>query len=180
MQTTPTSVQGHPAKPPTSQSYPTSVPLYVYRQLATELQLTQVKLETITSQNHQLERENQLLRQEITKVVQSFSHLQNYVNTGFNPSHPQATRATAEASSPAPVVNQTSHHPEFSTPVEINHQIPQTFYIEEQPVNHYPPMEKKVKELSSWWLAMNIVLLMLTAFGAAYLIVPLLFEAQNP
>ncbi|MDB9373375.1 ELKS/Rab6-interacting/CAST family protein [Nodularia sphaerocarpa] len=196
MQTTPNSVNGNSGKPPNSQPQPTSVPLYVYRELATELQSTQAKLDTVTNQNHQLEQENQLLRQEITKVIQSCSHLQKFVDSPPQPSHPQATHAAGEVKSPAtaataasqpqkvsrqrpPVVKEKSHDTDFSAPVEINQIIPETFFIEEQEVNYYSPTEKKVNEFSGWWLAVTILLIMLTAFGAGYLIVRPLFENPN-
>ncbi len=193
MQTTPNSVHHNSAKLPNSQPYPTSVPLYVYRELATELQSTQAKLDTVTSQNHQLEQENQLLRQEITKVVQSFSHLQKFVDSSPQPRHPQATHAAGEVKSPAtaarprqqvfhqrpPVVQETSHYSEFSAPVEMSPPMPETFFIEEQEVNYYPQTKKEVKEFSGWWLAITILLIMLTAFGAGYLIVRPLLADQN-
>ncbi len=53
---------------PTTQAYPPSVPLSVYRELSTELQAAQARLNALTTQNQQLAKENQLLRQEITKV----------------------------------------------------------------------------------------------------------------
>lgn len=193
MQKTPNSVHRNPEKPPNSQTQPTSVPLYVYRELATELQSTQGKLDALTSQNHQLEQENQLLRQEITKVVKSCLHLQKFVASSPKPSHSQPTDAAGEVKSPAtatrprqqassqppPVVNEKSHDSEFFAPVEITQPIPETFFIEEQEVNYYPPMEKKLKQFSGWWLAITILLIMLSAFGAGYLIVQPLFENQN-
>lgn len=193
MQTTPNSLHHNSAKPPNSQPHPTSVPLYVYRELATELQSTQAKLDTVTSQNHQLEQENQLLRQEITKVVQSFSHLQKFVDSSPQPRHPQATHVAGEVKSPAtaarprqqvsrqrpPVVQETSHYSEFSAPVEMSPPMPETFFIEEQEVNYYPQTKKEVKEFSGWWLAITILLIMLTAFGAGYLIVRPLLADQN-
>jgi hypothetical protein len=193
MQTTPNSVPRNSAKPPNSSTQPTSVPLYVYRELATELQSTQAKLDTLTQQNHQLEQENELLRQEISKVVQSLLHLQKFVNSSPKPSHSQATHAAGEAKNPAtaapppqqasrqspPVVKENRHYPEFSAPVEINHPIPETFFIEEQEVHYYHPTKRKVKEFSGWWLAVTIFLIMFTAFGAGYLIVRPLLENQN-
>jgi hypothetical protein len=194
MQTTPNSVHRNSANPPNSQPQPTSVPLYVYRELSTELKSTQAKLDTLTHQNHQLEQENQLLRQEITKVVQSFSHLQKFVNSSPQPSHPQPTHAAGEVKSPAtaasppqkvsrqrpPVRKEKSHDSDFSAPVEINQMIPETFFIEEQEVNYYySPTVKKLKEFNGWWLAVTIFLIMFTAFGAGYLIVRPLFENQN-
>ena len=193
MQTTPNSVGRNSAKPPNSQPQPTSVPLYVYRELATELQSTQAKLDTLTSKNHHLEQENQLLRQEIAKVVQSFLHLQKLVDSSPQTSHPQTTHAAGKMKSTAtktrlppqpsrqrpPVVKKKTHHSDFSAPVEINNPIPETFFIEEQEINYYPSTEKKVKEFSGWWLAVTILLIMVTAFGAGYLIVQPLFENQN-
>ncbi|WP_089094110.1 hypothetical protein [Nodularia sp. NIES-3585] len=193
MQKKPNSVHKNPVKPPTSQTYPPSVPLYVYRELATELKSIEGKLEALTSQNHQLEQENQLLRQEITKVVQSFLHLQKFVDSSPKPSPPQATHPAAEVKSPATatrqpqqpahqppsVVQETNHDYEFSAPVEISHPMPETFFIEEQEVNYYTPTETKVKQFSGWWLGVTIFLIMFTAFGAGYLIVRPLFENQT-
>jgi hypothetical protein len=202
MQTTPSSVHRHPAKPPTAQTYPPSVPLYVYRELAAELQSTQAKLDALTTQNHQLEQENQLLRQEITKVVQSVLHLQKFADSSTKPSSHPATPTVGEVKSPAkqPVTEARprqqasrsrssvvtkvprgkSHHSESSVLVEeINPPIPETVFIEEQEVSYYPPRETEVKEFSGWWLAITILLIMLTAFGAGYLIVRPLFEHQN-
>ena len=39
------------SQPPT---YPAAVPLYVYRELTTELQAVQSKLDVVTSHNHKL------------------------------------------------------------------------------------------------------------------------------
>ncbi|MGH7997906.1 MAG: hypothetical protein ACREPR_00340, partial [Brasilonema sp.] len=47
-----------------------SVPLSVYRDLATELQGVQAKLDALNAQNQHIMQENQLLRQEIAKAVE--------------------------------------------------------------------------------------------------------------
>ncbi|MEA5512606.1 hypothetical protein [Nodularia sp. UHCC 0506] len=197
MQTTPNSVHRSSANPPNSTTHTTSVPLYVYRELATELQATKAKLDTLTSQNHQLEQENQLLRQEIAKVVKSLLHLEKFVDSSPKASQPQTNHAAGEAKIPTtppttavhppqqasrqrpPVVKEKNHHAEFSAPVDTNHPIPEIFFIEEQEVSYHHPTEKKVKEFSGWWLAVTILLIMFTAFGAGYLIVRPLFENQN-
>ncbi|MDH6060170.1 hypothetical protein NWP17_06925 [Chrysosporum bergii ANA360D] len=187
MQTTASSIHQHPAKPPQPQTYSPSVPLYVYRELATELKLTQAKLDVLTSQNHQLEEENQLLREEISKVIQSVLHLQKLIDSSPQRKHNQVNHVThqiktpPQESSPRPsVVKQTRPDPHFSAPQEINHPtMPETYLIEEEQVKYSPGREKEVKEFSGWWLAMTIVLIMLTAFGAGYLIVRPLFEHQR-
>ncbi|WP_414566776.1 MULTISPECIES: hypothetical protein [unclassified Anabaena] len=202
MPTTPSSVHRNPPKPPTTQTQSPTVPLSVYRELATELHSTQAKLDALTVQNQQLKQENQLLRQEITKVAQSFSHLQKLVDFHPQPSSQPTSHTAHEVKTPAkkpvketrqpqsaprprpPVVTEApkskSHKSSFSVPIEeINYPMPEPVFIEEQEVRYYSPMETKVKELSGWWLAITILLIMLTAFGAGYLIVRPLFEHHN-
>ncbi|RCJ39762.1 hypothetical protein A6770_11650 [Nostoc minutum NIES-26] len=208
MRTTTGSVPSNPPKP--SQTYPASVPMYVYRELAAELQATQAKLDALTGKNQKLVQDNQLLRQEITKVVQSFLHLQKLVDSPVTPSSHQAQRSPTEVKNPTnypgteahprqqvprsrqPVVpvrvasttgevaNSKNRHSNFSVPVvEITSQMPETILIEEQQVSYYPSTQTELKEFSGWWLAITILLIMLTAFAAGYLIVRPLFEHQS-
>ncbi len=187
---------------PTTQAYPPSVPLSVYRELSTELQAAQARLNALTTQNQQLAQENQLLRQEITKVVESFSHLQNFVDSHTTPSYHQATQASSDvknaakqpvtqapprqqASHPRPpsvpkAPPEKSHRQNFSTPVmDINFPITEPVFIEEQQVSYYSTTESDVKGLSGWWLIITILLIMLTAFSTGYFVVRPLFEHQK-
>ncbi|MEH2245004.1 hypothetical protein [Nostoc sp.] len=187
---------------PTTQAYPPSVPLSVYRELSTELQAAQARLNALTTQNQQLAQENQLLRQEITKVVESFSHLQKFVDSHVTPSYHQATQASGDVKSAAkqpvtqarppqqvsrsrpPVVPKAppekSRRQDFSTPVmEMNFPIPEPVFIEEQQVSYYSTTEPDAKEVSGWWLIITILLIMLTAFSAGYFVVRPLFEHQK-
>ncbi|MBH8565515.1 hypothetical protein I8748_25630 [Nostoc sp. CENA67] len=201
MRTTTGSVHSNPAKP-TSQTYPPSVPMYVYRELAVELQATQAKLDALTAKNQQLVQENQLLRHEVSKVVQSFLHLQKLVGFDATPGSHQAQNSSFDGKSlnnhPAadthprqqfsrsrqPTVSQVSnsksHRSDFSVPtMDINAPMPQTVLIEEQEVGYYPTTQAEAKEFNGWWLAFTILLIMLTAFAAGYLIVRPLFEYQS-
>ncbi|MCC5629263.1 hypothetical protein LC613_14760 [Nostoc sphaeroides CHAB 2801] len=184
---------------PTTQAYPPSVPLSVYRELSTELQAAQVKLQALTTKNQELAQENQLLRQEITKVVESFSHLQKFVDSHTTPSYhqvPQASGGVKNAAMPPaqarprqqvsrpPVIPKTppekSHRQDFSTPVmEMNFSIPEPVFIEEQQVSYYSTTEPDAKGLNGWWLIITILLIMLTAFSAGYFVVRPLFEHQK-
>ncbi|MEH2382377.1 MAG: hypothetical protein V7K27_26415 [Nostoc sp.] len=187
---------------PTTQAYPPSVPLSVYRELSTELQATQARLNALTTQNQQLAQENQLLRQEIIKVVESFSHLQKFVDSHATPSYHQATQASGDVKSATkqpvtqarprqqvspsrpPVVPKASpeksRRQDFSTPVmEINFPIPEPVFIEEQQVSYYSTTEPDIKGLNGWWLIITILLIMLTAFSAGYFVVRPLFEHQK-
>ncbi len=187
---------------PITQAYPPSVPLFVYRELSTELQATQARLDALTAQNKQLTQENQLLRQEITKVVQSFLHLQKFVDSGVTPNYYQAPYASGDVKSVAKqpvtearprqqvsrsrppaapkVPRPKSRRKDFSVPVmEMGFPMQEPVFIEEQQVRYYPIAQAEVKKLSGWWLVISIILIMLTAFGAGYLVVRPLFEHQN-
>jgi len=201
MRTTTAAVHSHSAKRPASPNHPPSVPLYVYRELAAELEATQAKLDALTAKNQQLAQENQFLRQEITKVLQSVSHLQKLVDfrnpdskdnhypphivTGegknINKQPKKEARPRPQSSRPRPPeAPKAKRRPDFAVPiVEVSSHIPETIFIEEQAVNYYPSMEAKKKEMNAWGLVITIVLVMLTAFGAGYLIVRPLFANQS-
>ncbi|MDZ7953583.1 hypothetical protein [Nostoc sp. DedQUE09] len=187
---------------PTTQAYPPSVPLSVYRELSTELQAAQARLNALTTQNQQLVQENQLLRQEITKVVESFSRLQNFVDSHATANYPQANQASGDVKStakqsvtqarspqqvsrsrPSVVSKQPakkSRRQDFSAPVmEMNFPISEPIFIEEQQVSYYSTTEPDVKGLNGWWLIITILLIMLTAFSAGYFVVRPLFEHQK-
>jgi hypothetical protein len=203
MQASTNSIYNHPStpKPPTP---PPSVPLSVYRELADELQTAQARLDALTAKNQQLTQENKLLRQEITKLIQSCLRLQKLVDFPAPPTIPndQAPRTSPDVKSAAaanvnkahprqqgsrprqPAVsgvaankNQRSQVP--GTVMEMMSSIPQPVLIEEQEVKYYPPTEPKTKEVSGWWLLITILLIMLSAFTAGYLVVRPLFEHQS-
>ncbi|MGB3421701.1 MAG: guanine nucleotide-binding protein subunit gamma [Dolichospermum sp.] len=88
-----TSTASNYSQPPIS--YPPSVPLYVYRELTVELQAVQSKLDVVTSHNQKLAQENQQLRQEITKVIQSCLELQKLVDASV-PNDPLTARPDEE------------------------------------------------------------------------------------
>jgi hypothetical protein len=200
MRATTAAFHSNPVKRSTTATHPPSVPLYVYRELATELQATQAQLDALTAKNQQLAQENQYLRQEITEVVQAFAHLQKLVDSPRvdqvgssqlprnnqevkKPTPPPSKEARPRPQSrprPPEAPKASTRRPDFSVPVlEIGSNVPETIFIEEQPVRYYPSMATRTKEFSGWWLIITIVLTMLTAFGAGYLIVRPLFEHQS-
>ncbi|BAT54096.1 hypothetical protein NOS3756_30610 [Nostoc sp. NIES-3756] len=203
MRITTGSVNGNQPKP-NSQAHPSSVPLYVYRELAVELKATQDKLDALTAKNQQLAQENQMLRHEISQVVQSFLHLQKVVDHRVSSSHPEMKNPSDQypelqprpqtvrsatlggASSRQPVVPQPpsskNRRPNISIPIEeIITPTPETVLIEEQEVGYspFPTTKAQPQEFKNWWLVICIILIMLSAFGAGYLIVRPLFEHQS-
>jgi len=178
----------------------------VYRELAAELQTAQAQLDALTAKNQKLAQENQLLRQEIIKVVQSFLHLQKLVDAPTpppatpsdrpaphtSPDVKGATQPTAKEARPRQQVSRSrppaspevpsskSDRSHVCVPVtEMMSSIPQTVFIEEQEVRYDRSTESEVKEVSGWWLLITILLIMLTAFSAGYLVVRPLFEHQS-
>ncbi|MDB9537032.1 hypothetical protein PN451_14555 [Dolichospermum planctonicum CS-1226] len=91
-----TSTAPNYSQPPTN--YPPSVPLYVYRELTAELQAIQSKLDVVTNHNQKLAQENQQLRQEIAKVIESCLELQRLVDVSA-PSSPVAPQLNKEVKS---------------------------------------------------------------------------------
>jgi hypothetical protein len=204
MRITTDSVNGNQPKP-NSHAHPSSVPLYVYRELAVELKATQDKLDALTARNQQLVQENQMLRHEISQVVQSFLHLQKVVDNRVSGSHPemknpddsqfteaqprpQGVRSPMAGRIPSrqPVVPQPpsskNRRANVSVPMgEIITPTPETVLIEEQEVGYYPSPTSKAQpqEFKGWWLVICIILIMMSAFGAGYLIVRPLFENQS-
>lgn len=65
-----------------SSGYSPSVPISVYRELATELKTTQTSLNALTQQNQQLLRQNKLLRTEIQRFVQAAEQLGHFAGVG--------------------------------------------------------------------------------------------------
>ena len=66
-----------------------SVPISVYRELATELKATQAMVDSLTQQNHQLSQQNHMLRQEMLSFAEAADRLRQAVEY----SQPQAVTA---------------------------------------------------------------------------------------
>jgi hypothetical protein len=82
--------------------YAPSVPISVYRELATELKTTQAMVDALTRQNQQLTRQNKLLRHEIHRFVQSAEQLAQFA--GVTPVEAGAVPETRVSASAAPIL----------------------------------------------------------------------------
>lgn len=177
------------SKPPTNPTYSPSVPLSVYRELASELQAAQSKLDALTTKNHQLGQENQLLRQEIAKVIQSCLHLQKLLESSTaNNSQPAPPAVEVKSQTNQPVAEARPRQQVPRVPPQKKRRedsgdkrfpTPERVYIEEQEVRYYASTNKEVKELGGWWLMITMLLIMVTAFSAGYFIVRPLLNQQN-
>lgn len=194
MQTSTGSIHSHTSAA-NPKAYSPSVPLSVYRELAGELQAAEAMLDALTAQNKQLVQENQLLRQEITKVVQSFSHLQNLVNTSPATNHNQIPHRNDDLKSqtrhPLNQIRQQQRVSHLYSPAvsenvpdgfgssDFSPPVPEPVFIEEEEVRYYPHSESEPKQFSAWSLVIAILLIILTAFGVGYVIVRPFFEHQT-
>ena len=139
-----------------------SVPIPVYRELAAELQATRVMLESLNTQNQQLSQQNQQLRQEVGRVVQLGSNLRHWVESApvvepIQPSRPTASpESTAEATAIAAKLRDSAL---------ISDEL---FTEEGLPLSR--PESKPVKDFNGLWLTLTILLTIVTAFGAGFLL----------
>lgn len=184
---------------PANQAYSASVPLSVYRELAAELQATQIAIHQLNQQNEHLAQENHVLRQEIAKTVNAVLHLQNAVNYKAN---------VAYNSSPSPSFNQTpvetnqkqyaphkpkpQHQRQQVAPKRVKHHsrkspvmpqvteyiepLPEPIFIEEEQATYYYDDESQMSQVSGWWLIFAIVFIIVMGFGAGYVVVRPLLE----
>ncbi|MEA5616430.1 hypothetical protein VB711_01045 [Cronbergia sp. UHCC 0137] len=127
-------------------NYSASVPLHVYRELVTELQAIQAKLDVVTAHNQKLVQENQVLYQEITKVTQSFAHLQKLVDSSVIP-RPQPTNHQSEVkNTPNP---QPTNHQSGEIPIK-KLRPPQPSYRPQPPtIGGISPSKNRRKEVSA-------------------------------
>ncbi|BAZ67781.1 hypothetical protein NIES4106_25380 [Fischerella sp. NIES-4106] len=96
----------------TTQHYSPSVPLSVYRDLAAELQAAQAKINALNAQQAQVTQENQLLRQEIAKAIQSVLQLQKLLDASSQSKSQQVpqTQVTADVEVVSPSTSIGNNH----------------------------------------------------------------------
>ena len=181
--------------PPAGQTAP-SVPLSVYRELAAELQATRAMVDSLNAKNQDLTLYNQKLRQEIYRFVQSANNLRSLVEPTQVPVN--AGRANHPAANQTPHPKSNNNHPEAasaSTPsleetaaaasIAARLRSPdasptfENLYTEAQERPLKLERQKRPHDLGGLWLTLIVVLIMMTAFGAGFLIVRPLLPTSN-
>ena len=179
-----------------STGYAPSVPISVYRELAAELKMTQATVDALTAQNQQLAHQNQVLRQEFLRFAESADQLRQAVisteaelplATPPMPPDPEpassspkgsvaegvsklavrATRMMMAKAAPGPGMPSHPSHPE---PL-----------FTEQPSEALQTRSASFKkqDMSGLWLATTVLLIVISAFGAGFLIMrPLLVRSR--
>lgn len=168
--------------PPANNPYSPSVPISLYREVATELQSTKTQMDSLKLQNQELVQQNQQLRLEIERVVQTALKLRQVADSF------QAGKLAVD-SLPTPEVEIHFEHPptpaapsaspkpvEIETPEVLPPSAPKRKLVTEQPPQpRRKAQSERPSEISGWWLMLTIIVIVVTAFGTGFLIVrPLL------
>ncbi|WP_416673192.1 hypothetical protein [Egbenema bharatensis] len=174
------------------QSPSASVPLSVYRELAAELQATRAMVDSLNSKNQDLTLQNQRLRQEIQRFVKAAMNLQVLVEptqssvNGQPATHP----ATAQAANPPtgkPRRGKPQSGGDYSTLPTLEETAAASAVAAQlrspevaQPVTEPEAPPRPKRDFSGLWLTFIVIAIMVSAFGAGFLVVrPLLPTADN-
>lgn len=166
-----TKANGQPTKMPKPASAPDgshspSVPISLYREVASELQTTQTTLQSLKTQNQELTQKNQQLRLEIERVVQSALHLRQVADPAWGSMSGSAIAQPTAADLIIRDRGDTSVLPSAA---------PENLFTEQEVASVQPTASETTAEISTWWLIVIICLIVVTAFGTGFLIVrPLL------
>ncbi|MBE9100096.1 hypothetical protein [Vacuolonema iberomarrocanum] len=162
-----------------------TVPLKVYRELAAELQATKALLDSVNTQNQYMTRQNQQLRQEVDRLVQSSLTLQQLVQSGQN--HAAASdiarqQAEAVAAQLRPTrANPTapSAPPRTQSPDNKDDKDNTPLFTEESVAPFAPETESSPREISGIWLWLTVFVIIVTAFVAGFVVVKPLLPSNN-
>jgi hypothetical protein len=171
-----------PAAPSNSSAAP-SVPIPVYRELAAELQATRVMLESINTKNQLLIQQNQQLRQDIERVVQLGFSLRRWIEPAPVSESAQPVsdrfvdqqddrrtdRQTDRQESPVASSESTAEAAAIAAKLRDSMLISDQLFSEEPSLPHRSEV-KPAKDLSGIWLALAILFIIATAFGAGFLV----------
>ncbi|MGB5974207.1 MAG: hypothetical protein WBG38_12865 [Nodosilinea sp.] len=200
-----------------------SVPISVYRELATELRATQARVDSLSQQNQSLSQQNQGLRQEMIRFADSAARLKQAIDvsqpqtsepTGAEQIHlsaearaimptysmavtPMPAAEDAAGSSPkraesmgegvstlasqlSQIVKKPKAKKASKKPPQRPQAAPQRLYTEERLDSNRPgQLSQRPSDLSGLWLAATILLIVISAFGAGFLIMkPLLSNSR--
>lgn len=169
----------------------------VYRELSAELQASKAMLDSLNQQNQQLVRQNQQFRQEIERLSASVLNLQQIAGlpqSGWGaPTHadqedaraiadqirlpvrPQASRPAAKAPAHKPTQHKASRLADADEPLAEPLQF--TEQPSGLPVGNLS--ESSPRDLSGLWLWFTVLAIIITAFGAGFMVMRPLLPSGN-
>ena len=149
--------------------YSPSVPISVYKELAAQLQATQAKLNSLNAENYALAQQNHQLRQEIEKAVQSVIRLQQIVDSTvpYNLRSDQTNQSSSVRAMHRR--KKTIKTPVIDLPLKQSSK--PRLHTEQEDSRYRRRGSATASEVNGWGLAIAILLIIISAFGAGYLIV---------
>ncbi|WP_448598860.1 hypothetical protein [Thermoleptolyngbya sp.] len=194
----------NPPAAPTG-GYAPTVPMSVYRELSAELQASKAMLDSLHQQNQQLARQNQQFRQEIERLSASVLNLQQIAGLA-QPGWVAPTRGDQEETaaireaippgiaqqirplgspmpqSPSKPSSASKSKAQPSQPdISEAHALANSLRFTEQP-GRLPvgnPSESSPRDLSGLWLWFTVLAIIITAFGAGFMVVRPLLPSSN-
>jgi hypothetical protein len=176
------SLQADSALAAKGNSQPASVPISLYREIASELQANRTTLQSLKTANQNLVQQNQQLRLEIERVVQSALHLRQVADV-----HPsgKGTLETFPSALDGSLRRDAIAFPEGIVPGELEMspdgpalpfpKPPEKLLFTEEGQPNRVAQSDVTTEVNTGWLILVILMIILTAFGTGFLIVrPLL------
>ncbi len=175
--------------PVAANAYAPAVPISVYRQLAAELQATRVMLDSLNAHNQQLVQQNQLLRRELDKIVQSAVYLKQIVDSspdgwsqasythpeirnqpGYQTGEPRpmswGPRPMSGVNAPSPGVAPNAYRNLQPSAGVLPDRI-----VKEQAQGRYRQPSAGSSSVNGWLYTLLIVLIVVSAFGAGFLLI---------
>lgn len=179
-----------------------AVPISLYREVASELQTTKNDLHSLKAENQHLLQQNQQLRLEIERVVQSTLHLRQLADSyrsgqgtleSFSshletldfhtpPIAPTQELSQPTMAKPSAAASETAANPgsdaatdDAAVTATFNHPAPAKLLTGQEGQLHPIAAAENSSEISTWWLVIVVCLIVVSAFGTGFLIVrPLL------
>jgi hypothetical protein len=152
--------------------YSPSVPVSVYRELAAELQATKAMVDSLSAQNTHLTNQNHILRQNIHQMVQVALQLGHHAGVA----HPAEVEMSLSPPTPEhhvhdePQAIQPVAQPKPRPPKRTKAALSKVFTEQTGENRRYSLDPSASGSLSTLWLIVSIAIIILTAFGAGFLI----------
>lgn len=154
-----------------------SVPISVYRELAAELQATRAMVDSLNGKNQQLDQENYRLRQEVQRVVHSVLTLQPWIETlpeqgisGSKPRKGQPNIQNSASFSERPTWEETAAATAIASKLRSPDLQSGEWFTEEPATPQRVSQTASARNLGGFWLVLSVVTIIVTAFGAGFLI----------
>lgn len=149
-----------------------SVPISVYKELAAELQATRAMIESLNNRNQQLVHQNQMIRQEVERVVQASFNLQQIVDFTTPPEN-GLNQTIADLSTHSK--NDLERSPQNHLSIESD-SLPNKLFTEEP--SRPQRIQKQSKNLGNMGIFLTVLIVVLTAFGLGFVAVKHLLPSR--